>query len=43
MNKQFDYLIKTIEHNIPANPSIDDVFESYKITVHADEIIRRGI
>ncbi len=39
---QFDYLIKMIEENIEASPSIDEVFESFKIAIKADEIINNS-
>lgn len=37
---QFDYLIKMIEDNILANPTIDEVYESLRLAVAADESIR---
>lgn len=37
---QFDYMVKMIEENIEANPSIDDVWESFKIAVKADDVIK---
>ena len=40
---QFDYLIDMIENNTPAFPSIDDVFESFKITLEADRIIKESL
>jgi len=39
---QFDYLIRMIEENVSANPDIDEVFESFKIALEADKIIREG-
>lgn len=38
---QFDHLIKMIEENAEENPSIDDVFSSFKIAIEADEYIRK--
>ena len=38
--EQFDYLIKMIEENCPAIPSIDDVFRSFEIVCKADKIIK---
>lgn len=40
---QFDYLVKMIEKNAPAIPSIYDVERAFEITLKADSIIRRGI
>lgn len=37
---QLDYLIKMIEENAPANPTIDDVYKSFCVAVSADRIIR---
>ncbi len=37
---QFDHLIRMIEENAPAIPSIDDVLKSFEITLDADEIIK---
>lgn len=37
---QFDHLIRMIEEGAEANPDIDEVFESFKIALHADAIIR---
>lgn len=37
---QFDYLVRMIEENEPAIPSIDDVLRSFEITIDADEIIK---
>ena len=39
--KQFEYLIKMIEEDVPANPSLDDVWISFKTAVEADEAIRK--
>lgn len=33
-------MVKMIEENIEANPSIDDVWESFKIAVKADDVIK---
>ena len=38
---QLAHLIKMIEENVPANPSIDDVFESFQVAVRADKILRQ--
>lgn len=40
---QLDCLIDMIEHNMPANPTIDEVFESFKIAVEADKKIKGEI
>jgi len=37
---ELDYLIEMIEKNVPANPSIEDVFRSFEIVCEADEKIR---
>lgn len=37
---QFDHLIRMIEENAPAIPTIDDVLKSFEITLDADEIIK---
>ena len=37
--KQFDHLVDMIEKNVPANPSIEDVWKSFEIAVKADESI----
>jgi len=37
---QFDYLISMIEKNLPAFPSIDDVFKSFTTSLKAEEIIK---
>ncbi len=39
---QFDSLIDMIENNTEAVPSIDEVFESFKITLKADEFIKKS-
>ena len=36
---QFDYLVKMIEENAPAFPSVDDVEKSFYWTMQADQII----
>lgn len=38
---QFDYLIQMIEENVEATPTIDEIFECFKLALHADEIIRQ--
>ena len=37
---QLEHLIKMIEEDAPANPSIDDVYESFHVAVKADEALR---
>ncbi len=37
---QLDALIDMIENNSPGSPTIDDVWESFKVALRADEIIR---
>ena len=37
---QLEYLIEMIEKDIPANPTIEDVFRSFEIVCEADEKIR---
>jgi len=37
---QLNYLIEMIEKDMPANPSIDDVLESFRVVCEADKIIR---
>lgn len=39
---QFDHLVDMIEKDIPANPSIDEVFEVFEIAMNADQLIREG-
>lgn len=39
-DSQFDYLVRMIEEGIEANPTIDEVFESFRIALRADECIR---
>jgi len=36
---QFDYLRRMIEENIPADPSLDDVYESFQIAIQGDAAI----
>ena len=38
--RQLDCLIQMIEEDAPATPTIDEVLESFRIAVQADEIIR---
>ena len=40
---QFDHLISMIEHDTPAFPDIDEVFESFKVTLKADKIIKDSL
>ncbi len=40
---QFDHLIGMIEKNIPSKPSMEDVFESFRLALDADEAIREGV
>ncbi len=40
---QFDYLVKMIETGVESVPSIDEVFESMKITFEADRKIREKL
>lgn len=40
--KQLDCLIDMIEKELPATPTIDEVLESFRIAIQADEIIRGG-
>ena len=37
---QLEHLIDMIEKNVPANPSIEDVFRSFEIVCEADRKIR---
>lgn len=37
---QLDHLIAMIEQNVPANPTIEDVFRSFQIVCEADQKIR---
>lgn len=39
---QFDCLVRMIEENAPANPTIDEVFDSFRLAVEADQIIRKS-
>ena len=39
--EQLDYLIEMIEHDIPAVPQMDEVAQSFKAVLDADECIRR--
>lgn len=43
MDEQFNYLIKMIEENIPANPTIDEVFNSFEWAIKADNIIKKNL
>lgn len=38
---QFDYLVDMIEKNIPASPTIDEVFSSFKIAIEAEKAIHK--
>ena len=38
--KQFDCLVGMLEENLPAEPSMEDVFESFRVALLADEKIR---
>lgn len=38
--KQLDCLVDMIENNMPGNPTIEDVWESFKIAAEADRVIR---
>ncbi len=40
---QLEALINMIENNSPANPTIDDVWESFKIAAEADKIIKQSL
>lgn len=40
---QFDYLVKMIEENAPAVPSMDEVLESFEVVLKADEHIKQFI
>ena len=40
---QLDYLIRMIEENLPANPSIEEVYKSFETVCKADESIRRNM
>ena len=37
--RQLEYLIEMIEHNAPANPSVEDIIASFEIACEADKII----
>ena len=39
-DKQFDYLIKMIEENVEATPTIDEVFNCFELALLADEKIK---
>lgn len=39
-DRQFDWLVKMIEEDAPANPSIDEVYDTFRVAVEADEAIR---
>ena len=41
--RQLEHLIKMIEENAPANPSIDDIIKSFETACKADEIIRKKL
>jgi len=41
--KQLEHLIKMIEENVPANPTIDDVVLSFTAACSADEIIKNKL
>lgn len=40
---QFDHLVNMIENNVTENPSIDEVFDSFRIALEADKAIRGGM
>ena len=40
---QLDYLIQMIEHHLPANPDIDEVFKSFEVVCEADQRIRENM
>ncbi len=40
-DSQFDHLIKMIEEDVDGNPNIDEVFNSFKIVLGADDYIRK--
>lgn len=40
---QFDYLISMIEEDLPSVPTIDEVFESFRLTLEADRQIRKAL
>lgn len=42
-DSQFDCLIDMIEKDAPANPTIDEVFDSFRIALEADTVIRYKI
>ncbi len=42
-DSQFDCLIDMIEKGAEANPTIDEVFDSFRIALEADEVIREKI
>lgn len=39
---QLNHLIKMIEEDVPAIPSIDDVYKSFSVAIKADEAIRKA-
>ena len=40
---QFDHLVDVIGKDVPANPGMQEVYESFRLAGTADEIIRRGM
>ncbi len=39
-DEQFEYLVEMIEKGIPATPSMEEVFESFQVTLKADACIK---
>lgn len=40
---QFDYLVNMIENNVPSTPSVDEVFDSFRLALLGDEKIKEGM
>ena len=39
---QLEHLIKMIEEDIPATPTIDEVFKSFETVIEADRILKQN-
>lgn len=40
---QFDWLVRMIEEGAPAKPTMDEVYDSFRLAIETDAVIRRGM
>lgn len=40
---QFDHLIRMIEEDVPATPTIDEVFDCFRVAMEAERVIRENL